>query len=196
MSPQAVPPAAGEAPRARLFVALALPEPAVCALVRWRAPLLRALPALRAVPRDALHVTLCFLGWRPEEAIPPVAALVEDCARACGGVPGLALGEPVWLPRGRPRALALALRDERGRLGALQARIVAALAGGGWHEPEARPFLPHVTVARVRAGERVPRSAAPPAPPLAFDGAAVVLHRSRLDRAGARYEALSVSRLG
>jgi hypothetical protein len=35
----------------------------------------------------------------------------------------------------------------------------------------------------------------PPLPALAFDGAAVTLYRSRLERAGARYEPLSVRRL-
>lgn len=187
---------AAESPKARLFVALELPEPVVAALVAWRAPLLRSLPALRALAPAALHVTLCFVGWRPESAIAPIAAAVERCAHACGGVSALALGEPLWLPRGRPRVLALGLEDGRGQLATLQAAVVAALAAGGWHEPEARPYLPHVTVARVRTGETAPRRVAlPPAPALAFDGAAVVLYRSHLQRAGARYEPLSVSRL-
>ena len=190
------PAADGEAPPARLFVALTLPEPVVAALVAWRAPLLRSLPALRALAPEALHVTLCFVGWRPEAAIAPLAAAVERCARACRGVTALALGAPLWLPRGRPRVLALGLEDGREQLAALQAEVTAALAAGGWREPEARPYLPHVTVARVRAGERVARRGAlPPVPPLAFDGAAVVLYRSHLQEAGARYEPLSVSRL-
>jgi len=186
----------------RLFVALDLPEPVVEALVAWRAPLVRGAAELRAVPREALHVTLAFLGWKPEAAIAPLGELVEACAAGVGGVAGLALGEPLWLPRRRPRVLAVALEDRHGQLIALQERLVARLAADGWHEPEARPYLPHVTVARVR-GRGAPQAQSRPIaisggagpPALPFDGAAVVLYRSRLSPAGARYEPLSVSRL-
>lgn len=187
---------AGEPPKARLFVALELPQAVVAALVAWRAPLLRSLPALRALAPEALHVTLCFIGWRPPDAIAPIGAAVERCAPACGGVTALTLGEPLWLPRGRPRVLALGLEDGRGQLAALQAQVAAALAASGWYEPEARPYLPHVTVARVRRGETVSRRPAlPPLPAMAFGGAAVVLYRSHLQQSGARYERLSVSGL-
>ena len=162
----------------------------------WRAPLLRALDALRPVRPEALHVTLCFLGWKAEEAVEPLRALVRDSAAALGGVAGLALGEPLWLPRRRPRVLALALEDRHGQLGLLQARLAERLAADGWYEPEMRPYLPHVTVARVHGGASVPRGGELPAvPPLVFDGAAVTLYRSRLERTGARYEPLFVGRL-
>jgi RNA 2',3'-cyclic 3'-phosphodiesterase len=180
---------------ARLFVALDLPATVGEALAAWRAPLVRGSDELRAVAYEALHVTLCFLGAKPETAIAPLAELVQACAAGAGGVAGLALGEPVWLPRRRPRVLAVALEDRHGQLAALQARLVERLAEGGWHDPETRPFLPHVTVARVRdrAAPPVRALAAPPA--LVFDGAAVVLYRSRLSPAGARHEPLSVRRL-
>ncbi|HXE44984.1 MAG TPA: RNA 2',3'-cyclic phosphodiesterase [Conexibacter sp.] len=187
---------AGSPPKARLFVALELPEPVAAALVAWRAPLLRELPALRALAPEALHVTLCFIGWRAQEAIGPIAGLVEQRARASGSVTGLALGAPLWLPRRAPRVLGLALEDRHGQLAALQAQVVGALTDGGWHEPEARAYLPHVTVARVRRGETVPRGTElPPPPALAFGGAAVVLYRSHLRRGGSQYEPLSVSSL-
>jgi RNA 2',3'-cyclic 3'-phosphodiesterase len=182
---------------ARLFVALDLPDAVVEALATWRAPLLRGSDELRAVAPEALHVTLCFLGAKPEAAIAPLAELVQECAAgAAGGVAGLAFGEPLWLPRRRPRVLAVALEDRHGELAALQARLVERLAEDGWHDPETRPYLPHVTVARVRGGKAPQGARAPAAPPaFVFDGAAVVLYRSRLSQAGARYEPLSVRRL-
>jgi 2'-5' RNA ligase len=179
---------------ARLFVALDLPEAIVERLVAWREPLLRGHAELRPVAPAALHVTLCFLGACPEDAIAPLTEIVEDCAAGIGGVAGLALGASLFLPRRRPRVLAVALEDRHGQLAALQAAVVGRLAAGGWHDPEARPYLPHVTVARVRSGE--PGELVLPAPPpLVFDGAAIVLYRSQLHPAGARYEPLSVSRL-
>ncbi|MBS1871012.1 MAG: RNA 2',3'-cyclic phosphodiesterase [Actinobacteria bacterium] len=187
------------ATQVRLFVALELPSAVVDALLAWRTPLLARCGGLRSLAPEALHVTLAFLGWKPAEAIAPLTELVEACASAAGGsLAGLALGEPLWLPRRRPRVLAVALDDRHGALGALQAGLVARLAEDGWHEPEARPYLPHVTVARSRErnGLRVPRDAVLPAlATLTFDGSAVVLYRSRLERAGARYEPLFVRRL-
>ncbi|HEV7775193.1 MAG TPA: RNA 2',3'-cyclic phosphodiesterase [Conexibacter sp.] len=184
---------------ARLFVAFDLPGAVVEELVAWRAPLLRERDDLRAVVPEALHVTLCFLGTKPEEAIAPLAALVEACAAGAGGVPGLAFGGPLWLPRRRPRVLAVALDDRHGQLGALQEQLVERLTADGWHDPEARggrDYLPHVTVARVRGHDAVPRAGALPAPPaVVFDGAALTLYRSHLHPDGARYEPLSVSRL-
>lgn len=177
---------------ARLFVALDLPEPIVDALVAWRAPLLDEVDALRPVPRASLHVTLAFLGWQEEASIASLAALVESCV---GGAAGLALGEPLWLPRRRPRVLAVALEDRHGQLGALQEQLVEQLVAGGWYLREARPYLPHVTLARVRDGVAVPTPAlpAPTVPP--FEGAAIVLYRSHLASAGARYVPLAVRRL-
>jgi len=180
---------------ARLFVALDLPEPVVEALISWRAPLLREYDGLRAVPRASLHVTLAFLGWKPAEAVAPLSELVTACTGEVGGVAGLALGEPLWLPRRRPRVLAVALEDRHGQLGTLQARLVEQLVAGAFYEPEARPYLPHVTVARVRRSVAARSSELPPPPAWTFDGPAVVLYRSHLSTAGARYEPLSVSRL-
>lgn len=204
-----------EGESARLFVALDLPAAVRSALLAWRAPVLAASEgALRPVAEEALHVTLCFLGSLPLDAAEPVGAAVERAAGgwAAGGradrgtdadgaeadgapaVDGLALGAPLWLPRRRPHALTLALSDRDGALGRLQSALAAALAAGGWFEAEARPFLPHVTVARVRrAGDprALARQELPEPPSAAFAGVAVTLYRSHLGRGGARYEALT-----
>ncbi|MDW5595391.1 RNA 2',3'-cyclic phosphodiesterase [Conexibacter stalactiti] len=196
---------AGE--RIRLFAALDLPEEVRGALVRWRAPLLAAEPRLlRPVASDALHVTLCFLGQVDAAEAGAIGAAVVASAGgdAPGGlagepgpVPGLALADALWLPRRAARVLAVELVDAGGALARLQARVAGALTAGGWFEPEARPFLPHVTVARVRArgNERAARELAaaplPGVPSLAFDGAAVTLYRSHLGGGGARYEPLA-----
>lgn len=177
--------------RARLFVALEMPSEAREALVAWRASVLDAAEGIRFVGPDDLHVTLCFLGWREWAEVDAIAAA---CAAVRGtGAVELELREPVALPRRRPRVLAVSLEDPGQRLGALQGAISAALEAGGWYEPEDRPFLGHVTVARAGRGARIPRGAPTGASPpeLRFSGSCVVLYRSRLHRDGASYEAVS-----
>jgi 2'-5' RNA ligase len=182
--------------RARLFVALELPREVRDALVAWRASAVDLVEGVRLVPAKYLHVTLCFLGWRRAsdvEAIGTACATVGD-----GGTVELGLGDPVALPRGRPRVLAVSLVDLAGRLGTLQAALSDALAAGGWYEPEERPFFGHVTVARAGRRARIPRGAlaAPPPPPLRFVASCVVLYRSRLGTGGASYEAIARVALG
>jgi 2'-5' RNA ligase len=174
--------------RVRLFVALELPASVREALTGW----VTALPgsvkqSVRFVAPEALHVTLCFLGSQPEHEIEPIAA-------ACGivmaePVVDLRLLGSVWLPRRRPRVLAIALEDPGAALGRIQALLSDALAAGGWYRAEKRPYLAHVTVARVTGA--IVRARLPPPPNLGFRGSRVVLYRSRLQRGGARYEALA-----
>lgn len=180
--------------RARLFVALELPASARDILARWRASILRENSALRPVPVEHLHATLCFLGSRP-------AAQIDEIAAACGVVAGepvveTRLDEPVWLPARRPRVLAVRLQDESGALSRLQAALSAALAGGGWYAPESRPFLAHVTVARMAKDARIKPPRLEPPPAAGMRCSRVTLYRSRLGSSGARYEPLSVVELG
>jgi 2'-5' RNA ligase len=97
----------------------------------------------------------------------------------------------VWLPARRPRVLAVRLEDAGGRLTALQGALSERLHAGGWYEPEQRPYLPHVTVARVGGRARVKPAPLPGPPPLSFTPEWVTLFRSHLSPKGARYEALS-----
>jgi RNA 2',3'-cyclic 3'-phosphodiesterase len=78
----------------------------------------------------------------------------------------------------------------------LQAKLSEALLTGGWYVPEKRPFLAHVTIARVAKEARVRREGAPAPPQVSFRGSTVTLFRSRLGRGGARYEPLRSVELG
>ena len=177
--------------RVRLFVALELPEEVRAALVHWRAAALERVRALRPIVPEALHVTLCFLGARPAGEIGEIA---RACSGALAGAPlaeELRLDAGLWLPPRAPRVLAVGIADEAGAVRAVQASLSDALSAGGWYTPEKRPYLAHVTVARVRARERARTVELPPVPPLGFGAEAVTLYRSRLERSGARYEALA-----
>jgi 2'-5' RNA ligase len=176
--------------RARLFVALDLPDDVRAAVAEWQGQELARTPHLRPVAREALHVTLCFLGWRE---VAEVEAIAEAATGVAAAVPGLGLGEPVWLPRRRPRLLALGIEDAGAACESLHSAVSDALAAGAFFEPERRPFFPHLTVARVRGAARrdLHRDRPAPPPPLRFEGAAVTLYRSRPTAAGATYEPLA-----
>ena len=176
----------------RLFVAVDLPEETRQGLAEWAAARAEELPALRLIPAGSLHVTLCFLGWRPAGE----AGLVSRIALAVAAPVGeMEASAAIWLPPRGPRVLAVNLDDAEGRLGALQARVSEALAAEASYVPESRPFRPHVTVARVRRGERVRPRELPPPPGGRFTPPALTLYRSRLSRAGAEYEPLARAEL-
>jgi RNA 2',3'-cyclic 3'-phosphodiesterase len=171
----------------RLFVALDLPEAARAALAAFRAQ--AADPAIwRPVSDDALHLTLAFLGHRPESDVEAVAEVLRGMPPAA---PRLALGPALGLPPRRPRVLTAQVEDRDGTLAALQAAVSRELAARGLYEPEGRAYRPHATVARLRPGARAARGELPGPEPLEFRGAALTLYQSRLRREGARYEPLS-----
>jgi 2'-5' RNA ligase len=172
----------------RLFVALELPEAVVEALVRWAHAAER--PGLRLLAPESLHVTLAFLGSRPDEEAGAIGEAVAACAAP---VPSLRLAEPAWLGRGT--ALSLDLVDGSGACAALQRRVSDALVALDAYTPEERPFRPHVTVARVRRGQRVSKALPDPPDPGEFAGTAVTLFQSLLSPRGARYRPLTRARL-
>lgn len=178
--------------RARLFLALDLPEDARSALVAWRDALLADRRDLRPVRPEALHVTLVFLGWQDEAAAERIAAAAFGVLPD-GPPPRLAPTEVRSVPPRDPRLFALDLDDEDGRAGALQAAASAALEADGWYRPEKRPFWPHVTLARITRGERrvPPLPGDPPPPSQRFEAATVTLYRSTLRPQGAVYEPLA-----
>lgn len=167
----------------RLFAALELPGETRSALCAWAARAAMRQPAVRVLSPGLLHLTLVFLGSQDEAAVDDIAGTLASEARA---LDRLAVTGAAWLPPRRPGVLVADLIEDGERLARLQADVADALSP--WHEPETRPFRPHVTVARVRRGERVRPGAVPEPPRLVFRAQALVLYRSQLGRGGARYE--------
>lgn len=184
-----------KSPRARLFVALDLPDDVREGIVRWgREALLD--PALRPVAPESLHVTLAFLGYRPEKEIERIAEVVRE---ASAPAPWVELLDPVQRPpRGRARLYALPVLSPGTE--ALQAGVERALAEEGFYKPEKRPFWPHVTVARVRPearGSRRPAVVSEAPGPIPRElkepriAVRMALYRSELQPTGARYVPLA-----
>lgn len=170
----------------RLFAALELPGEVRAALVSWGARVSAREPAVRLVQADALHVTLVFLGEQPESELGAIGRTVVSQVRSLGP---LQVGAAAWLPARRPGVLVADLGEEGDRLAKLQADLGAALSA--WHEPGTRDYRPHVTVARVRRGERISGGEVAAPPRLVFEPVALALYRSFAQRGGSRYEAVA-----
>jgi 2'-5' RNA ligase len=179
-------------PRARLFVALDLPDVFLDELVAWREREVGGRRDARLLPRASLHVTLVFLGYRYERDIERIA---EACFREAKGPFELRATEATGIPPRRPRLYALGLADEGGALGLWQEEISARLAAARLYKPERRPFWAHVTLARGKRDRPLERLAETPALPRTLAEPFVcdraTLYRSTLTPRGAVYDPLA-----
>jgi 2'-5' RNA ligase len=170
----------------RLFVALELPPEVRAALVSFR-DAAGDPDVWRPLAPEAIHLTLAFLGSRPEEEVETIGKVLRSAA---GPAPRLALTDALLLPPRRARVLCASLADLDGTLAELQSRVSDGLEAAGVYTPEKRPFRAHATVARIRPRARPPRAVTVVPQPLEFHGEALTLFVSRLHPHGARYEPL------
>jgi len=188
----------------RSFVAIELPEEAKKGLARLRRELERDEHRfVKWVDPGGIHLTLKFLGNVPSKR---AAEITEAVAKAMQGVSPFHLeihGMGAFPSLKQPRVLWVGIEGEVDKLTRLQQSIDCALAALGFAKEE-RPFVPHLTLARVREG-------ASPADRKGFGelvGAAIFeekyrieveavrLMRSQLTPAGAIYSCISMVGLG
>lgn len=144
---------------------------------------------------EKLHLTLKFLGELEAER---VAALSRAATRAAESVGTftVTLAEAGAFPvSGNPRVLWLGLRDETNRLAALYERLEEECARENFPR-EARPFHPHITIARIRIPNASARHLAAlhratEFEPATFNVNEFVVMQSQLGTGGSRYTPLS-----
>jgi len=181
----------------RLFLALNLPSELRAAADSAAEPLRAALPVVAWVAPDNLHLTVKFLGERPAEDAATLAAALEPIARR-HGAQTVDVGRPGAFPTlRRPRVIWLGVRPDA-KLELLHHDVELACAGLGY-ALEGRPFRPHVTLGRVRAGAAAgaldARALAAAARGVQFRAAACIttldVMASAPDRGGSRYTTLA-----
>lgn len=142
----------------RLFIAIDVGDAVRAEVTRVVAALGAKLEAVKTPPKvtwvkpAALHVTLRFLGETDDaEAARVRDALTPEIAIAPFDVEWRGLGA---FPSPRhPRALWMGIIRGAAQLGAVEAEIAHRL---GTVDGEARPFLPHLTIGRIKmAGQGV-----------------------------------------
>jgi RNA 2',3'-cyclic 3'-phosphodiesterase len=170
----------------RLFFAL-WPDDGVRA--RLAAAARESLPAGAGRPQrpDQLHLTLEFLGDVPESRLQDV---LDAGAAAAAGAAAFELEFDLvehWM---RPQVLCLAASSTPAPLAALVQSLRSELLLRGF-AVEARPFRPHVTLAR-RVVRAQPSAAGQSLPcPLRWPARAFVLVQSVTEQKGARYVELA-----
>lgn len=182
-----------EEARQRLFVAVEVPAVVREALDAAVAPLRSAQPALRWTDPAMWHLTVAFVGSVEAEQAPSVDAAVASAAAASSpfevqlsgeaGTFGVSVLYADFEPAPELVALADVLRH------ALRARGFAI---------EERPLVPHLTIARVPRGSRLPPAVvgAFTGPALAWTVERLLVVRSRLSVGGATHSVRSAHVLG
>ena len=178
----------------RLFFAVAVPGPVRAALEGARRDLVRALPEARLPEPSGWHLTLAFLGKVRAEYSAEVVAVGEAAAagatrptlrlEGAGGFPGAEKARVLWA-------------GVSGDVEVLTA-VAEALADGcraAGLPAEQRPFVPHLTLARLPAprplpGDLLDTVAAAAAQAPAWTVRNLACYRSTVTHQGARYQVM------
>ncbi|MFO7178515.1 MAG: RNA 2',3'-cyclic phosphodiesterase [Pseudomonadota bacterium] len=182
----------------RTFIALPLPEATRERLAEVQRELARHMPqraALRWTDPESLHLTLKFLGYVDPDRVPALEALIGEAAAPYAPM-DTELGRISAFASPRRARVVVAQFSRPAELCALAAEIERLAEPLGF-PPETRPFVPHVTLARLRQPMDL-STALEPFPPLELPTRLdeLVLFESRLTPARAFYQALATRTLG
>ena len=129
----------------RLFIAVPLPPELAD---RAAALLPAALPALKRVRPELMHLTLAFLGWTPDDRLDDVIEAARAAVAGHGAFDLAFAGAGRFPATGRPRVVWLGIGEGKEPLGGLAESVGAELRRRGLAFDD-RPFAPHLTLARV-----------------------------------------------
>jgi 2'-5' RNA ligase len=182
----------------RLFAAVPVAEPA-------REEIVRVLGTLRAEPwpvrwvgDEVVHITLKFFGEVRDERLDVIAEALRLASAGARSMT-LRLGSLGAFPTERRPRIIWAGIEAHPEFTALRERVENAADAIGFAR-EGVPFVPHVTLGRVREGQRLPadalRNPASAIGSQSFQADQLVLYESLLTSAGPRYEARATIMLG
>lgn len=174
----------------RLFAAVPVSEPAREQILSLLGKLRGASWPVRWVHDEGLHMTLKFFGEVAPERLDVIAEALRFAANGADTL-ALELGELGAFPsRNRPRVLWVGVQAPAG-LELLQDRIERGCEAIGF-PPEGAPFQPHITLGRVREGQRLPLGGlddhADGFERVGFVAQQLVLYESLLTTRGLHYE--------
>lgn len=136
----------------RLFVAVRIPEPIRSLLEEWRHRNEKELAFKKWTHREDYHITVQFLGDADAGRVPEIAAALK---RASLKINPFQLEFGAFGTFGSaesPRVLWAGVIDQSGGLDKLYEAVTSEMGELGFAK-EARPYRPHVTIARKYAGK-------------------------------------------
>ncbi len=172
----------------RLFFAIPLPDHALDAVAEALRPIRGSAPEIGWTRRGHIHLTLKFLGEVDPDRVDAVANAVAPWVRRLPLSPIRLVGGGGFPDARRPKVLWVGAEAQ---LGPLVGAMEASLAPLGF-PPEERPFVPHVTVGRVRHGraDRVAAALRELGEVATFTPTSVILYESRPSPEGVQYVAV------
>jgi 2'-5' RNA ligase len=173
----------------RAFFGLPVPEAHRGRLEPYLAACSAAAPEFRWTPAANLHLTVRFAGSVERAVVDEIASRLDELRLPAFE---LALGEVGTFKRGRlVRVVWLQVRAGADQARELAAQVDAECVRAGL-EPDARPFQPHLTLARARPrdGANLPATLKDPPSLPQWQADELVLYSSHLGRGGAVYEPL------
>jgi 2'-5' RNA ligase len=186
-----LPARAAEAGAFRAFLAIDLPASVRKEIGAVIARLKRSGADVKWAKAENLHLTLKFLGTTPVAAAGTLEAALRGALRDCAPF-GLRLeGLGAFPAKDKPRVVWAGLAEGAEALGALAKRVEETAVEAGFR-PETRPYVPHLTLGRVRSLKNTRALAWELESPFAsretFTADRVFLYRSVLQPEGAVYE--------
>ncbi len=172
----------------RAFFGLPVPEAQRRQLEPYLASCSAAAPEFRWTPAANLHLTVRFIGSVERAVVDEIADRLNELRLPAFE---LALGRLGTFKRGRlVRVVWLEVGAGADQVRELAAQVEAECVRAGL-EPEARPFQPHLTLARARPRDGAALPPVPVPPSLAsWPADELIPYSSHLGRAGAVYEPL------
>ncbi len=161
---------------------------------------LRSIRGLKTVPSDQLHFTLKFFEDLQEAKLSAAKAASAKAASASSSFSLHLSGLGTFPPRGPSRVVWVGCGSGSDSLVSLASAVEREFVLGGF-APEARPFSPHLTLARVKDPRAARDAANFVAANSAFDAGRIdisglVLYQSVLGPSGAAHTPIEKARLG
>ncbi|MBL8191636.1 MAG: RNA 2',3'-cyclic phosphodiesterase [Acidobacteria bacterium] len=183
----------------RTFIAIEIPAAIKTELTKLQAELRRTGADVGWTNPNNIHLTLRFLGEIEEVRLTELKRLCAEIATQFQPFT-LRLKDTGCFPNFKqPRVLWVGLAGEISIAQELQQRLEAGLTALGF-DPEDKPFKPHLTIGRVKSGKNIRQLVAKsdmyPLPELSFAVGEIVVLKSELHPAGARYTPQAKVKLG
>ncbi len=142
--------------KVRTFIAVPLSAELQKAVGRVQRELVDALPDMRWVQPETIHLTLAFLGDIPQESLENVASSMLSIGELFTPFEAQVAGLGAFPSRARPRVVWLGF-EKCAPLLQMQAALTKIVAAAGL-PIEDRPYTPHLTLGRCRSQRRMPEA--------------------------------------